>query len=115
MNNRPGGVVVTYGNMSREAMPLPASLLIFKDVSFRGFWMARWKETVAKSPDGRRAYAQMMDDLTERIAAGSLTAQPFDAHTTQLEDLPACLSVITQSQQPFINRKQIFLFENSTE
>ncbi len=108
-------MVVTYGNMSREAMPLPASLLIFKDVSFRGFWMAHWKETIAKTPEGRRAYAQMMDDLVKHIAAGSLTAQPFDAHTTQLDELSACLDVISQSQQPFINRKQIFLFDHSTE
>ena len=39
-----GGVVVTYGGMSRQAVRVPAGLLIFKDVPWRGFWLTRWWE-----------------------------------------------------------------------
>ncbi|PIA16171.1 NAD(P)-binding protein [Coemansia reversa NRRL 1564] len=37
-----GGVLVSYGGMSRQPVMLPTSLLIFKDISARGFWMNRW-------------------------------------------------------------------------
>ena len=33
---------MTYGGMSREPLPIPTSLLIFKDLQVRGFWMTRW-------------------------------------------------------------------------
>lgn len=39
-----GGHVVTYGAMSRQAMAVPAGMLIFKDVVFEGFWVSRWAE-----------------------------------------------------------------------
>ena len=38
----PGGVLVTYGGMSREPLPLPAGALIFRDLVARGFWLTRW-------------------------------------------------------------------------
>ncbi|XP_060521532.1 enoyl-[acyl-carrier-protein] reductase, mitochondrial [Cylas formicarius] len=42
-----GGIIVTYGGMSREPVTVPTSALIFKDLQVRGFWMTRWvKENV---------------------------------------------------------------------
>lgn len=38
------GVLVTYGAMSREALTIPNSALIFKDIAFRGFWVSRWSK-----------------------------------------------------------------------
>jgi trans-2-enoyl-CoA reductase len=38
----PGGTLVTYGAMSKEALKVPNSFLIFRDISFRGFWLTRW-------------------------------------------------------------------------
>ena len=40
----PGGVMVTYGGMSRSPMRVGAGMLIFRDLSFRGFWVSRWAE-----------------------------------------------------------------------
>jgi len=37
-----GGTLVTYGAMSKEALKLPNGFLIFRDLSFRGFWLTRW-------------------------------------------------------------------------
>jgi len=37
-----GGTVVTYGAMARQPVGLPAGLLIFRDLAFRGFWLSRW-------------------------------------------------------------------------
>ena len=37
-----GAPLVTYGAMSKEALKIPNSLLIFHDLDFRGFWLTRW-------------------------------------------------------------------------
>jgi trans-2-enoyl-CoA reductase len=35
--------MVTYGGMSMQPVSIPTSLLIFKDLQFRGFWLSgRW-------------------------------------------------------------------------
>ena len=31
--------MVTYGGMSAQPIPMPAPLLIFKDIRMRGFWL----------------------------------------------------------------------------
>ena len=46
--HRDGGCVVTYGGMSMQPVSVPTALLIFKDISFKGFWLsgrlvAAWK------------------------------------------------------------------------
>lgn len=51
------GKMVTYGAMSREALTIPNSALIFKDNSFHGFWMSRWSE---ENPNQR---PEMYDEL----------------------------------------------------
>ncbi len=33
--------MVTYGGMSMQPVSVPTSLLIFKDLRVRGFWMSR--------------------------------------------------------------------------
>lgn len=38
----PGGTMVTYGAMSRQALKIPAGRLIFHDLRLRGFWVSRW-------------------------------------------------------------------------
>lgn len=40
----PGSHFVTYGAMSKQPLPLPAGLLIFKDIHFDGFWVSRWSD-----------------------------------------------------------------------
>lgn len=37
-----GAPLVTYGAMSKEALKIPNSFLIFRDLNFRGFWLTRW-------------------------------------------------------------------------
>ncbi|KAF6345057.1 mitochondrial trans-2-enoyl-CoA reductase [Rhinolophus ferrumequinum] len=40
----PGGTMVTYGGMAKQPVTAPVSLLIFKDLKLRGFWMSQWKK-----------------------------------------------------------------------
>ena len=37
-----GATYVTYGSMSRKSVTIPTSLLIFNDLTCRGFWMTEW-------------------------------------------------------------------------
>ncbi|XP_076621133.1 enoyl-[acyl-carrier-protein] reductase, mitochondrial [Colletes latitarsis] len=37
-----GGIMVTYGGMSREPLTVPTSALIFKDITLKGFWVTEW-------------------------------------------------------------------------
>ena len=39
-----GGTLVTYGAMARQPLRMPASLLVFKDLTFRGFWVTQWMQ-----------------------------------------------------------------------
>lgn len=43
------GIMVTYGGMSREPVIAPTAALIFKDITFKGFWMTRWTKENYKS------------------------------------------------------------------
>lgn len=59
------GVLVTYGAMSREPLIIPNSALIFKDISFRGFWISKWlKEHTLE------AKQKMYNELFELMASG---------------------------------------------
>jgi trans-2-enoyl-CoA reductase len=83
---RDSATLVTYGAMSREPFNLPASLFIFKDIRLRGFWMARWKEEADKTPDGAKAYDDMINELCRLIKDGKLNAAPCEIITWPMEE-----------------------------
>uniref|UniRef100_A0A1B0FDC1 Enoyl-[acyl-carrier-protein] reductase, mitochondrial n=1 Tax=Glossina morsitans morsitans TaxID=37546 RepID=A0A1B0FDC1_GLOMM len=57
------GVMVTYGGMAREPIAVATAALIFKDISFRGFWMTRWTKENCTAPERFK----MFDDLSKLI------------------------------------------------
>lgn len=59
------GILVTYGAMSREPLTIPTSALIFKDISFHGFWMSRWSKE-----QSRNRREEMYDELFKLMASG---------------------------------------------
>ncbi|XP_050421257.1 enoyl-[acyl-carrier-protein] reductase, mitochondrial-like [Adelges cooleyi] len=65
-----GGVMVTYGGMSREPVIVPTASFIFKDVQLRGFWMTRWHKQNA----GTVQRQQMYDELSKMMKDGELVA-----------------------------------------
>jgi trans-2-enoyl-CoA reductase len=69
----PGGVLVTYGAMSRQPLKIPNGLLIFNDIRCHGFWMTRHYQTM-----GAEAKEAMFARLVELHLAGKL-AVPVDA------------------------------------
>ena len=62
-----GSPHVTYGAMGRQPLKIPNGLLIFKNISFQGFWLRRWKETASRA-EVRSTY----ETLAAYLAAGVL-------------------------------------------
>lgn len=62
--------LVTYGGMSREPVTASTAALIFKDISFKGFWMTRW----TKENFNTEERATMFKDLFNLISEGKLKA-----------------------------------------
>lgn len=60
----PGATMVTYGAMSKQPLILPASLLIFKDITFKGFWVSKWSD---KHPTEKK---QTVDDVLRLTREG---------------------------------------------
>lgn len=66
------GVIVTYGAMSRRPLTVPASALIFKNLTFKGFWVTSWYQRGAGEKAGNSDRAQMLEDILNWYANGLL-------------------------------------------
>lgn len=54
-----GGIMVTYGGMSREPLTVPTSALIFKDITLKGFWMTAWTKENMNSKERENMFNQL--------------------------------------------------------
>uniref|UniRef100_A0A8C3YK63 Enoyl-[acyl-carrier-protein] reductase, mitochondrial n=1 Tax=Catagonus wagneri TaxID=51154 RepID=A0A8C3YK63_9CETA len=93
----PGGTMVTYGGMAKQPVVASVSLLIFKNLKIRGFWMSKWKED--HSPD---QFKELILTLCHLIRRGQLTAPACSE--VPLQDYQRALEA---SMQPFVSSKQI--------
>lgn len=67
----PGGCMVTYGAMSKSPMRVGASMLIFKDLRFEGFWVSRWSD---RHPEEKR---RTVDEILELMRRGEFKDVPM--------------------------------------
>ena len=58
--------IITYGAMAREPLILPATPLLFKGLTAKGFWVSQWHQT---HPEERK---KELAWLCEQIEAGKL-------------------------------------------
>ena len=65
-----GASVVNYGMMSGEPCQMSPANVVFRDVSLKGFWLARWFSKASKE-DQMKIYGQ----VTQQIASGKLKAK----------------------------------------
>ncbi len=65
-----GGVVVNYGLLSGEPCQLSGASLVFRDLTLRGFWLAKW---FADSSAEQRA--AVFAELGKMLADGNLSAR----------------------------------------
>jgi NADPH:quinone reductase-like Zn-dependent oxidoreductase len=63
------GVHVFYSTISGKPSIVPATLLIFRDISMRGFWLAHWFNR-AKPEE----ITEMYDRLTPLVASGAISS-----------------------------------------
>lgn len=63
----PGGVMATYGAMSRKSVKVPNKWLIFKDITLKGLWCTLW---LSRTPRGQ--VEAVYDYLSRCVAEGHL-------------------------------------------
>ncbi|XP_076790221.1 enoyl-[acyl-carrier-protein] reductase, mitochondrial isoform X2 [Arvicanthis niloticus] len=93
----PGGTMVTYGGMAKQPVTASMSLLIFKDLKLRGFWLSQWKKN--HSPE---EFKELILILCNLIRQGQLTAPACSE--VPLQDYQQALEA---SMKPFVSSKQI--------
>jgi NADPH:quinone reductase-like Zn-dependent oxidoreductase len=64
------GTLVNYGMMSGEPCQVSPSSFVFRDVTLRGFWLAKWFRD-----SSREAQRTLYGELTQWVASGALHAR----------------------------------------
>jgi trans-2-enoyl-CoA reductase len=85
-------VMVTYGAMARQPLRVPNGLLIFRDQSWRGFWVSRWYEKTTAE-----ARAGLFRELFALVAKGVIVT-PIEA-TYGLEEIGTALAHAAQPKR----------------
>ncbi len=88
---RTSGTLVTYGAMAKRPLKVPNGMLIFKDLTLKGFWMTRWFEKIP-SEEIRAMY----ESLAILMAEGRLI-QPVAA-TVPVTEFAEALSLAGTGQ-----------------
>lgn len=88
-----GGTLVTFGGMSKQPLKIPIGQLIFRDLSYTGFWLTRW---LADSPTStiHSLYGQLANWMLEKKLH-----QPIDRHFP-LAELAEALDAAVSSHRP---------------
>lgn len=101
----PGSHMVTYGAMSKQPVSLPTGLLIFKNISFDGFWVSKWSD---QNPEQKEACIQEVLDLTREGKFKDMPMQPVHWELgTKQEEL---VDAVQGTLEGFRSGKGIFVF-----
>lgn len=87
-----GGVLVNYGMMSRQPCQVSPASIVFRDVSLRGFWLAKWFKTA--TPAERM---KVFGELTQLIAGGKLHTRV--AATYNLSQIKAAVAAAASGER----------------
>ena len=88
----PGGVVVTFGAMGRQPLRIPNGLLIFQDITWRGFWVTEWYRRA-----GPAASAALLADICDLVLRGVIKI-PVEA-VYPLADIAEAIRQAQQSKR----------------
>ncbi|TXH94096.1 MAG: alcohol dehydrogenase, partial [Pseudomonas sp.] len=64
------GTLVNYGLMSGQPCQVSAASFVFRDVTLRGFWLAKWFQKATPAEQ-----MKVFGELTQLIASGKLKAR----------------------------------------
>lgn len=102
----PDGHVVTYGAMSRMATLLPPGLVIFKNITFHGFWISRWGQ---QHPEEKKA---MVEEMLSLIKEGKFRIDAVREIEWQDDTKEEVLKTEVQSTlEGFKGGKGVFVFK----
>ena len=96
------GVHVTYGGMSLKPVMASTSSLIFKDITYRGFWLSKWIE---KNSDSTQL-KDMYNNLESMYLSGNLTMPKYKL--VPIFDQEACSSALNNALSGKTSEKIIF-------
>ncbi|KAI9661203.1 MAG: mitochondrial 2-enoyl thioester reductase [Bathelium mastoideum] len=104
----PGAHLVTYGAMSKQPVQLPTGLLIFKNISFDGFWVSKWSE---QNPEEKK---RTVDDVLNLTRQGKFKDIPVEEvvwnHDTKQDEL---VHAVQGTLEGFRKGKNVFIFGNT--
>lgn len=97
--------MITYGAMSKKPLELPASLLIFKNINFTGFWVSKWSD---KHPDQKK---QTVDDVLRMTRQGKFKDIPVqECKWDRDTEVDVLRSAVQGTLGGFRAGKGVFLF-----
>ena len=103
-----GAHLVTYGGMSKQPVNLPTATLIFKNVSFDGFWVSKWSE---RNPEDKVKTVEHVLDLTREGRFKDVPMQPVEWNwDTKKEEL---VDAVQGTLEGFRSGKGIFVFKDT--
>jgi len=97
-----GATLVNYGAMSGQPCTLAPTLIIFKDITVRGFWLAKWFKTA--TPEQQK---EVFGNIIGLIATGKLST-PIHA-TYPVKDIK---QAVTEASSGHRNGKVIVVKES---
>jgi NADPH:quinone reductase-like Zn-dependent oxidoreductase len=81
-----GGVMMVFGLLSLENIPLNSGLMIFKDLRVEGFWLSSWMENLSDA-DRSRAFKTVFGHLlSEKVKVDIQATYPLEKFKVALEE-----------------------------
>ncbi len=99
------GKLVTYGGMAKAPLQLPTAALIFKNISFHGFWVSRWSD---QNPKEKK---EMVDEILDLTRQGNFKDVPMQKIEWSWETKENVLKEAVQGTlEGFRSGKGVFVF-----
>lgn len=93
------GVLVTYGGMSKQPVQCLTGPFIFKNISYKGFWMSHWYSV----PENEMKRQKMYDDIYEMYKSGDLKNVKLQSSSLEDYETPLKNLQTTKIKQIFRN------------
>ena len=91
--------------MSKQPLTIPASMLIFKDIHFHGFWVSRWAD---QNPEEK---VKTVHDVLDMTRKGEFKDTPFELirwdYETKGEEL---VTKVKDTLEGYREGKGVFVF-----